>query len=221
MNTADQHAAAMAIVHEEAGRTLSKDDFDLCMRIAKRALLHSDAAQAPIAWIGPMGMQTLQTHGEALVFSKKSEYAENALYVAPGAAAQEEDTYVAQRMAETLAEVYTTIIGDDARQEDESLNAIERVKKAAQVLRLEVDLYRAQRVESAAQGEVVRVPSDYANWRLHANGMYGLLSSIIGAGALRAHGDDDLAERIRLAIAHHERMWAGSAPSTGDMGVES
>jgi hypothetical protein len=37
-----------------------------------------------------MGMQTLQTHGEALVFSKNSEYAENALYVAPGAAAQGE-----------------------------------------------------------------------------------------------------------------------------------
>jgi hypothetical protein len=54
MNTADQHAAAMAIVHEEAGRTLSKDDFDLCMRIAKRALaaLHSDAAQAPKLRIG-------------------------------------------------------------------------------------------------------------------------------------------------------------------------
>jgi hypothetical protein len=32
------HADAVQIVHEEAGRTLSKDDFDLCMRIAKRAL---------------------------------------------------------------------------------------------------------------------------------------------------------------------------------------
>ncbi|CAM2143664.1 protein of unknown function [Pararobbsia alpina] len=37
-NTADIHAAAIAIVHRESGRTLSKADFDLCMRIAKRAL---------------------------------------------------------------------------------------------------------------------------------------------------------------------------------------
>ncbi|RDU99177.1 hypothetical protein [Trinickia dinghuensis] len=67
------------------------------------------------------------------------------------AAAPSEDAYIAQRMTETLAEVYATIIGEDMRQEDESLNAIERVKKAAQVLRLEVDLYRAQRAESAGQ----------------------------------------------------------------------
>lgn len=45
MNTSNQHAAALAIVHEEAGRTSSKADFDLCMRIAKRAH-SSDAAQA-------------------------------------------------------------------------------------------------------------------------------------------------------------------------------
>lgn len=49
MDAADQHAAALAIVHEEAGRTLSKADFDLCMRISKRALARSDAAQAPEA----------------------------------------------------------------------------------------------------------------------------------------------------------------------------
>lgn len=47
MNTADQHAAALAIVHEEAGRTLSREDFDLCMRIAKRALAPSHATQVP------------------------------------------------------------------------------------------------------------------------------------------------------------------------------
>ncbi|PVX61289.1 hypothetical protein C7402_1411, partial [Paraburkholderia unamae] len=69
--------------------------------------------------------------------------------VAANAAAPSEDAYVAQRMTETLAEVYATIIGDDARPEDEALNAIERVKKAAQVLRLEVDLYRAHSEELA------------------------------------------------------------------------
>jgi hypothetical protein len=38
------HADAVQIVHEEAGRTLSKDDFDLCMRIAKRALTRPEPA---------------------------------------------------------------------------------------------------------------------------------------------------------------------------------
>ncbi|RQM44550.1 hypothetical protein EHZ19_28285 [Paraburkholderia bannensis] len=71
--------------------------------------------------------------------------------VAADAAAPSEDAYVAQRLTEVLAEVWATIMGDDAQPEDESLNAIERVKKAAQVLRLEVDLYRAQREEAAAQ----------------------------------------------------------------------
>lgn len=71
--------------------------------------------------------------------------------VAPAAVAPSEDAYVAHRMTEVLAEVYGTIIGGDARPEDEALPVIERVKKAAQVLRLEVDLYRAQRAASAAQ----------------------------------------------------------------------
>lgn len=71
--------------------------------------------------------------------------------VAADAAAPSEDAYVAQRMNQTLAEVYATILGEDARPEDEALNAIERVKKAAQVLRLEVDLYRARHDEAAAQ----------------------------------------------------------------------
>lgn len=40
------HATAIQIVHDEAGRTLSRDHFDLCMRIAKRALLSTANAQA-------------------------------------------------------------------------------------------------------------------------------------------------------------------------------
>ena len=70
-----------------------------------------------------------------------------------------EDAYVAQRMTETLAEVYATIIGDDDRAEDQAMNAIERVKKAAQVLRLEVDLYRAQRDAATPIEQAVGVPS--------------------------------------------------------------
>lgn len=31
-----EHAAVLQIIHDEAGRTLSRDDFDLCKRIAKR-----------------------------------------------------------------------------------------------------------------------------------------------------------------------------------------
>jgi hypothetical protein len=38
MTLVDHHLAALRLVNEEAGRTLSKADFDLCMRIAKRAL---------------------------------------------------------------------------------------------------------------------------------------------------------------------------------------
>ncbi|AOK61956.1 hypothetical protein WM29_22755 [Burkholderia ubonensis] len=56
----------------------------------------------------------------------------------------QEDAYVAKRMTETLASVYATIIGDDQVDENDGLNAIQRVEKAAQVLRLEVELYRAQ-----------------------------------------------------------------------------
>jgi hypothetical protein len=36
----DRHTLALSIVHREAARTLSRADFDLCMRIAKRALSH-------------------------------------------------------------------------------------------------------------------------------------------------------------------------------------
>ena len=43
----DAHSVAMKIVHEEAGRTLSRNDFDLCMRIAKRALSQQPAVRVP------------------------------------------------------------------------------------------------------------------------------------------------------------------------------
>lgn len=69
------------------------------------------------------------------------------LYAAPQPAQADalgEEAYVAKRMTETLATVYATIIGDDEVDTDDGLNAIERVVRAAQVLRLEVDLYRAQ-----------------------------------------------------------------------------
>lgn len=69
------------------------------------------------------------------------------VYYAPQPAqadARDEDAYVAKRLSEALADVYTTLIGDDAKDEDENLNAIERVERAAQVLRLEVELYRGQ-----------------------------------------------------------------------------
>jgi hypothetical protein len=36
--SAGHHTLALSIVHREAARTLSKADFDLCMRIAKRCL---------------------------------------------------------------------------------------------------------------------------------------------------------------------------------------
>ncbi|WP_428840158.1 hypothetical protein [Burkholderia ambifaria] len=60
------------------------------------------------------------------------------------ASAADEDAFVVKRLSEALADVYTTLIGDDKVDADETLNAIQRVEKAAQVLRLEVELYRAQ-----------------------------------------------------------------------------
>lgn len=61
------------------------------------------------------------------------------------------DAYVAQRMSQALADVYITILGGDEEPDDKSLNAIERVQTAAQTLRLEVDLYRAQRAKHTAE----------------------------------------------------------------------
>ncbi|ABC36103.1 putative gp38 [Burkholderia thailandensis E264] len=73
--------------------------------------------------------------------------------------ALDEDAYVAKRMTETLATVYATIIGDDKVDDNDGLNAIERVVRAAQVLRLEVDLYRAQ-ADAPAEA---REPHTYAS----------------------------------------------------------
>ncbi|WP_176331570.1 hypothetical protein [Burkholderia vietnamiensis] len=60
------------------------------------------------------------------------------------ASTPDEDAYVVKHLSEALADVYTTLIGDDKVDADDGLNAIQRVEKAAQVLRLEVELYRAQ-----------------------------------------------------------------------------
>jgi hypothetical protein len=62
--------------------------------------------------------------------------------------------------------------------------------------------------------EAATVPGDYAQWRMHANGMYGLLSEIIGKGALRSYGDEDLDDRLRMAIANHEQMCDAAAPQS-------
>lgn len=70
------------------------------------------------------------------------------------AGAQDEDAYVAKRLSEALASVYATIVGDDRVDESDGLNAIQRVEKAAQVLRLEVDLYRAQAKPEKADARV-------------------------------------------------------------------
>lgn len=89
----------------------------------------------------------------------------------------DEEAHVAQRMTETLADVYATIIGDDPQRDDDSLNAIERVKKAAQVLRLEVDLYRAQRKDAAVAQPDVRMPSrsDMAYWNDNRSRILGAI----------------------------------------------
>ncbi|AIP66720.2 hypothetical protein [Burkholderia thailandensis] len=60
------------------------------------------------------------------------------------ASAPDEEAFVVKRLSESLADVYTTLIGDDKVDVDDNLNAIQRVERAAQVLRLELELYRAQ-----------------------------------------------------------------------------
>ncbi|WP_321814614.1 MULTISPECIES: hypothetical protein [unclassified Paraburkholderia] len=148
--------------------------------------------------------------GETLAAAGKAEWALRHLLaapVAPAAAAPSEDAYVAQRMSETLAEVWATIMGDDAQPEDESLNAVERVKKAAQVLRLEVDLYRAQREEVAAP--IPLLAADHRGIRVDYSGMLG--------GAQRAmtrgYQETGLAEMLRQFKEHltelGKRWYAG------------
>jgi hypothetical protein len=158
MNTADQHAAAMAIVHEEAGRTLSKDDFDLCMRIAKRALPHSDAAQAPVCWAAYNGVcvQAFFKSKEAAdSYAKEMQknhdlsgslaaFTVKPLYVAPGAAAQGESATTG-----VIAAAEALIAADRVcALTDEHVNALEN---AIAIQRGNVAL------PMAAQGEVVRV----------------------------------------------------------------
>ncbi|RAA31165.1 hypothetical protein DN554_14420 [Burkholderia multivorans] len=41
IDKADEHAIAIQIVHREAGRTLSKNDFEMCIRMIKRTLAHT------------------------------------------------------------------------------------------------------------------------------------------------------------------------------------
>lgn len=65
-------------------------------------------------------------------------------------------------------------------------------------------------VPSAAADDGFR---DGIAWRLHANGLYGILSEITGTGALSRHGDVDLSDRVALAIASHEQM-AAEPPAT-------
>ncbi|WP_432778161.1 hypothetical protein QZL74_14355 [Burkholderia gladioli pv. alliicola] len=65
---------------------------------------------------------------------------------APQAATTEEseDAYVIRRLSETLADVCVTLRGDDPVHADDPMNKIELVKRLAEVIRLEVELYRAQ-----------------------------------------------------------------------------
>ncbi|HDR9068191.1 TPA: hypothetical protein QDA90_003499 [Burkholderia vietnamiensis] len=71
-------------------------------------------------------------------------------------------------------------------------------------------LAKAARPEPRAADERA-ASNDYVEWRLHANGMFGILAEIVGAGALARHGDDDLSDRVELAIANHEQLMSRSA----------
>ncbi|WP_186194435.1 Lar family restriction alleviation protein [Burkholderia gladioli] len=69
------------------------------------------------------------------------------------AAEESEDAYVIRRLSETLADVAVTLRGDDPVHPDDPLNKIELVKRLAEVLRMEVELYRAQAAAPAEARE--------------------------------------------------------------------
>ncbi|CAM2163286.1 hypothetical protein BC2230_120122 [Burkholderia cepacia] len=69
---------------------------------------------------------------------------ELALQQTGSADARDEDVLVPKRMWEVLGTVYATIVGDDRVDSNDGLNAVQRLERAAQVLRFEVELLRAQ-----------------------------------------------------------------------------
>ncbi|QGA37540.1 hypothetical protein GAS19_07690 [Burkholderia glumae] len=71
------------------------------------------------------------------------------------AAEESEDAYVIRRLSETLADVAVTLRGDDPVHPDDPLNKIELVKRLAEVLRMEVELYRAP---AGTPGRVFKQP---------------------------------------------------------------
>lgn len=127
-----------------------------CVELAK----HRRGAASPVAEeMRDAAMRTVQAMG--LVYTPGSDrWRPNAAPQPAQADALGEEAYVAKRMTETLATVYATIIGDDEVDTDDGLNAIERVVRAAQVLRLEVDLYRAQADAQAEAREPIAWVTD-------------------------------------------------------------
>ncbi|WP_186112043.1 hypothetical protein [Burkholderia gladioli] len=82
--------------------------------------------------------------------ARQAERASQAAAPQANAAEESEDAYVIRRLSETLADVAVTLRGDDPVHPDDPLNKIELVKRLAKVLRMEVELYRAQAAAPAA-----------------------------------------------------------------------
>ncbi|MES2910558.1 MAG: hypothetical protein V4718_04165 [Pseudomonadota bacterium] len=60
--------------------------------------------------------------------------------------------------------------------------------------------------------------------RMRASGMYGLLSEILGSGALRQHygTDHDIIDRVKMACAEQESaMRTATHPALPDAGLDS
>ncbi|WP_334032947.1 hypothetical protein [Burkholderia gladioli] len=105
---------------------------------------------------GPIGFdlagkdeaKAIQRHVRAMLVEAAWEgfQARASQVAAPQAATAEEseDAYVIRRLSETLADVCVTLRGDDPVHADDPMNKIELVKRLAEVIRLEVELYRAQ-----------------------------------------------------------------------------
>ncbi|ACR28665.1 hypothetical protein bglu_1g15220 [Burkholderia glumae BGR1] len=121
------------------------------------------------------------------------------------AAEESEDAYVIRRLSETLADVAVTLRGDDPVHPDDPLNKIELVKRLAEVLRMEVELYRAQ----AAAPADAREPQ----W---SRDIIADLQGLFDTDGITENDSGDALIRLSDAIAAVENARAGAPADAGE-----
>ncbi|MBU9169253.1 hypothetical protein [Burkholderia gladioli] len=140
---APQANAADERTHNACCPFCDSDDFHIDSALGKRQTLCNSCEAA-----GP----TEETDEEAIASFTRMRASQAAAPQA-NAAEESEDAYVIRRLSETLADVAVTLRGDDPVHPDDPLNKIELVKRLAEVLRMEVELYRAQAAAPAEARE--------------------------------------------------------------------